>query len=85
MTTPARNASAANLILVSYPNRPRPAPGEAVTGFMVADLEAALEQSLAAGAIIETPVTEVPEHHLRLAFILDPQGHRVELLQRTGS
>jgi predicted enzyme related to lactoylglutathione lyase len=85
MTVPARSATAANLILVSYPNRPRPAPGEAVTGFMVADLEAALEKSVAAGATIETPVTEVPEHGLRLAFIRDPQGHRVELLERTDA
>jgi predicted enzyme related to lactoylglutathione lyase len=85
MTVPTRSAPAANLILVSYPNRPVPAPGEAVTGFMVADLEAALERSVAAGATIETPVTEVPEHGLRLAFILDPQGHRVELLERTAA
>lgn len=85
MSVSKGNASGANLILVSYPNRPRPAPGEAVTGFMVADLDAMLARALAAGATIDTPVTDVPEHGLRLAFILDPQGHRVELLQRTGA
>jgi predicted enzyme related to lactoylglutathione lyase len=70
-----------NLILVSFPNRSCPPPGEATTGFLVENVDAALERATAAGATIDVPAMDVPEHGLRLAFILDPQGHRIELLQ----
>lgn len=75
-------APAPNLIFTTYPNGPCPAPGEVTTGFMVDDLDAALERAKAAGATIDIPVTEIAEHRLRLAFILDPQGHRIELLEQ---
>jgi predicted enzyme related to lactoylglutathione lyase len=81
MTLPGTRPPAPNLILISFPNRSCPAPGEATTGFMVENVDAALERATAAGATIDVPAMDVPEHGLRLAFILDPQGHRVELLQ----
>jgi predicted enzyme related to lactoylglutathione lyase len=70
-----------NLILVTYPNRACPAAGEATTGFVVDDLDATLEKTTQAGGTIQVPATDLPEHNLRAAYIFDPQGHRVELLQ----
>lgn len=81
MALPGHRPPAPNLILISYPNATCPTPGEATTGFMVDDLDATLAKATAAGAAIDIPPTEVPEHCLRLAYILDPQGHRVELLE----
>jgi lactoylglutathione lyase len=71
----------ARLNLIHYPSRPTPAPGEAIFGFMVDDIEAALEAMIAAGGQIAVPLQDVPEHSLRLAFIADPEGHMVEILQ----
>ena len=81
MTLPGTRPPAPSLILISFPNRSCPAPGEATTGFMVENVDAALDRATAAGAKIDVPAMDVPDHGLRLAFILDPQGHRVELLQ----
>lgn len=73
------------LILVNYPNRTCPAPGEATTGFVVDDLDAILAEAVAAGGGVEFPAADLPEHGLRVAYISDPQGHRIELLQVVGS
>lgn len=81
LKTAGAQPPAANLILVNFPNRPCPAAGEAATGFVVDDIDATLEKAAATGGTIEVPATDVPEHGLRAAYLLDPQGHRVELLQ----
>jgi len=70
-----------SFILISYPNLPCPAAGEATIGFMVEALETSVERAVAAGATVEVAPMDVPEFGLRLAFLLDPQGHRIELLQ----
>lgn len=79
---PGSRPPAPSFILISYPNKACPAPGEATVGFMVEDMEAAMDKAIAAGATIEIHPIDVPEHGLRLAFLLDPQGHRIELLQQ---
>jgi catechol 2,3-dioxygenase-like lactoylglutathione lyase family enzyme len=82
MNVPGANPSDANFILIAFPNAPCPPPGEATVGFIVTDLDAALERAFAAGATLAVAAADMPQYGLRLAFILDPQGHRVELLQR---
>ncbi|MDD3799907.1 MAG: VOC family protein, partial [Novosphingobium sp.] len=69
------------LILIAYPNRPLPAPGETVLGLMVDNLDKSVAQAQELGASVLVPITEVPEHGLRLAFVADPEGHVTELLQ----
>ena len=81
MALPGARPPSPNLILISYPHAACPIPGEATTGFMVENLEAALDKATAAGATIDVPITEIAEHRLHLAYIFDPQGHRIELLQ----
>jgi len=43
-----------------------------------------MDRAVKAGAIVEVPPIEAVEHGLRLAFLLDPQGHRFELLEEIG-
>ena len=69
------------LNLIHYRGRPVPPAGEAVIGFTVADLDAAVAAMVAAGATVTVPPTAIPEHHLRLAYVTDPEGHTLELLQ----
>jgi lactoylglutathione lyase len=71
----------AQLSLVRYPNQPVLAPGETVIGFMVDDVEATAAAMVEAGARITVPVQEVPEHRLKLAFAVDPDGHTIEIIQ----
>lgn len=70
------------LVLLHYVNRPVPTPGETVIGYTVADLDATVRAAETAGGTVETPPKEMPEHGIVVAFVLDPEGHRLELFQR---
>lgn len=85
LAVPGAPRAAPSFILIAFPNLPCPAPGEATIGFMVDTLEESIECAVRAGARVDVPPTDLPEFGLRLAFLLDPQGHRVELLQALGS
>ncbi|MGW9131907.1 VOC family protein [Streptomyces sp. NPDC055681] len=69
------------LVLLHYLNRPKPTPGEAVLGFSVPDLEATVRQAVAAGGTVAVPPKAMPEFGISVAFVLDPEGHRLELIQ----
>lgn len=74
--------SAAPLLnLIHYPGRPVPPAGEAVIGFNVTDLDAVIAAAVAGGGSLAVPPVAVPEHGLRLAYVADPEGHTIELLQ----
>lgn len=81
LTVAGSRPPAPSFILVSYPNKACPAPGEATIGFMVDDVDAALAKATGAGATVDVAPVDVPDHGLRLCFLLDPEGHRIELLQ----
>lgn len=70
------------LVLLHYLNRPTPPPGEAVLGFNVTDLDAAVRAARTAGGTVATPRKELPEFGISVAFVEDPEGHRLELVQR---
>ncbi len=81
LSRPQAGAAVSNLILMHYYKRP-PSPAADVTvGFAVPDVAAAFSAALAAGAEVITPVTDVPDHGLRLCFFRDPEGYTVELLE----
>jgi len=70
--------------LIEYLGQPVPAPGEALLSFMVADLEATIAAVEAHGGRSLTGAIEAPEWNLRLAFVTDPGGHEIELMQATA-
>ncbi|WP_051209763.1 VOC family protein [Sphingobium quisquiliarum] len=67
--------------LVQYPNQPTPQPGEAIVALMVDDLEATLSRVEAHGGRRLTDVIPVPDHNMKLAYVADPEGHTLELMQ----
>ncbi|MFG2960992.1 VOC family protein [Streptomyces sp. NPDC048291] len=69
------------LVLLCYPNRPKPVPGEAVLGFSVPDLDDTVRRVVEAGGSVAEPPREVAGFGIRVAFVLDPEGHRLELVQ----
>lgn len=70
-----------SLVIQRYPNRPIPARGEATLGFIVSDIDRTIETALAAGATIDRPIRTATEHSIRVAFIKDPDGHLIEIVQ----
>lgn len=72
------------LNLVQYLDRPCPAPGEAVVGLSVDDINAVIAAATGAGGSLVTPPVEIPDHQLKVAYIADPEGHLLELLQPLG-
>jgi glyoxylase I family protein len=50
--------------------------------FAVADLDAAYDHAVARGARPVMPPCPAPEPGVRMAFVADPEGNLVELLDR---
>jgi predicted enzyme related to lactoylglutathione lyase len=69
------------LNLVQHLDRPCPAPGEAVVGLSVDDMDAVIDAATGAGGSVVTPPVDIPDHKLKIAYIADPEGHMLELLQ----
>lgn len=74
----------AQLALIRYVNLPVPQPGEAIVALTTSDVEASIASVIAHGGIDLSGVIEVPDYKLRLAFVADPEGHQIELMQRTA-
>ncbi|CAM5644720.1 hypothetical protein GCM10010261_20450 [Streptomyces pilosus] len=69
------------LALLRYRERTKPAPGEAVLGFTVPDLAGAVSTAVEAGGTVAVPPKAMPEFGISVAFVLDPEGHRLELIE----
>jgi predicted enzyme related to lactoylglutathione lyase len=72
------------LNLVQYLDRPCPPPGEAVVGLSIDDMNAVIAAATEAGGSVVTPPVDIPDHQLKVAYIADPEGHLLELLQPLG-
>lgn len=69
------------LTLISYLDAVAPALNESVQGFMTQDLEALIERAKAAGGTLAEPIRTLPDFGIRVAFVLDPEGHVNEVIQ----
>ncbi len=69
------------LNLVQHLDRAPPDLGEVIVGLVVRDIDTVVEIAVSAGGKVSTPVTHVPEHDLKIAFVSDPEGHMLEFLQ----
>ncbi|MFZ3393609.1 VOC family protein [Rhodococcus sp. 7Tela_A2] len=70
-----------SLIVWRYPERPTPAQGEAVVGFNVPNLEDTVRAVEAAGGTVHTKIEQMPELGFAVAFVKDPEGHLIEIVQ----
>jgi predicted enzyme related to lactoylglutathione lyase len=74
-------ATYGSLVLLRYLGRGPSPNGEVILGFTTDNLPALLEHVRAAGGAVATPLQEMPERKLRVAFATDPEGHLAELVQ----
>jgi predicted enzyme related to lactoylglutathione lyase len=70
-----------NLIQAATPQAPTKGRSLDHIGFEVQGLAAFCKKLEAAGVSFETPYREMPEFGLKLAFITDPAGTRIELTE----
>lgn len=70
-----------NFIVIRYLNQPAPNPGEGIFGFTVKDVDATISAVLAAGGTLYRPARVVEEHGIKVAFVKDPEGHLLELVE----
>jgi predicted enzyme related to lactoylglutathione lyase len=62
---------------------PAPTKGRAIDhiGFDVKDLEVFVKKLAASGVTVEAPYRNMPNFDLKIAFIVDPVGTRIELTE----
>lgn len=70
-----------SFILWRYAERATPPAGEATIGFTVRDLDDVIEKACANGGSIIQPARVIPEANATVAFVADPEGHVLELVQ----
>jgi predicted enzyme related to lactoylglutathione lyase len=69
------------LTLLQFLDAATPRREELILGFTTNDLEAFVERVKAAGGRVTDPIRAMPEHRLRVAFVEDVEGHRIEVVQ----
>ena len=77
----ATSEGGAQLVLLHFHDRPRPAADEVILGFITADLEAFVARARAAGGGVVEEIKSMPEHGVRVAFVSDVEGHLIEVVQ----
>lgn len=69
------------LVLLAYLDDPKPGAGEAILGFSTPDLDAFTRRASAAGGSVFQAARTIDELKLRVAFVRDPEGHLLEVVQ----
>jgi predicted enzyme related to lactoylglutathione lyase len=81
ITYQATSAGGASLTLIRYMDSTGPALGEAVQGFTTTDIEALVRRATAMGGGIPEPIRHIEAFNIKVAFVLDPEGHINEVVQ----
>ncbi len=68
-------------ILLAYHDAPRPAAGEVIVGFSSREVDALIVRATDAGGTLVQAAADAPQHGVRVAFVTDPEGHLMELVQ----
>ena len=70
-----------NFILLAFHDAPTPAAGEGIIGFVTDEIDALVTRVATAGGAVLQAAADSPQHGIRVAFVADPEGHMIELLQ----
>lgn len=69
------------LVLFKFLDREAPAREESILGFITPDLAAFVERTKAAGGVVVTEIETQAEHGVKVAFVTDPEGHLLEVVE----
>lgn len=80
----ATGKGGANFVLFAWHDTPKTPAGEMITGFVTADIEAFLARVKANGGTVTVePFETASAGAMKVAFVTDPDGHVVEVIQPT--
>jgi predicted enzyme related to lactoylglutathione lyase len=74
----------ATFVLLHWEDTPRTVSSELILGFATSDLDAFVARAVASGGSVETAPYAIPEMKIRVAFVRDVEGHRIEVVEQTG-
>ena len=74
----------ASFVLIHYYDSPKPVVGELILGFQTSDIDGFVARAVEAGGSIVREAWEIAEMKIRVAFVADPEGHVIELVQQLG-
>jgi len=72
---------AATFVLLTYNGAPAPKAGELILGFITKDIDAFASRVVAAGGRVAEQATPRPQHGVKVAFVRDPEGHLIEVVE----
>lgn len=75
------NDEGTTLVLFEFKHREVVPAGGVILGFQVSDLAATLDKAVAAGGKIARPLTDMPEHGVKVAFVTDPRDTLLEVIE----
>jgi len=81
ITYQATSAGGASLTLIKYLDSTGPVVGESVQGFTTTDIGALVRRAAAIGGLMPEPIRHIEAFRIKVAFVLDPEGHVNEVVQ----
>lgn len=72
---------AAMFVLLKFMDTDDAQGHDVILGFQTDDVVAFVERAVAAGGQIVDPVTDNPDHGVKVGFVRDPEGHLIEVVQ----
>jgi len=73
------------LVLFKFLDREAPAREESILGFITPDVAAFVERTKAGGGQVVSEIQTQPEHGVKVAFVTDPEGHLIEVVELLAS
>ena len=77
----ATGEGGATFVLFKFLDRDAPAQDEVILGFQTSDLEAFVERAQKAGGNVVQPIEVREAHGVKVAFVTDPEGHLIEVVE----
>lgn len=80
----ATGEGGATFVLFKFLDRDAPARDEVILGFQTSDLVSFVERVKAAGGKVVDPIQVKAAHGVKVAFVTDPEGHLIEVVELLG-
>lgn len=71
----------ATFVLFKFRDRAAPASEEVILGFQTSDIVDFVDRTRSLGGAIVTEIEEKAAHGVKVAFVTDPEGHLIEVVE----
>jgi predicted enzyme related to lactoylglutathione lyase len=77
----ATGQGGATFVLFKFLDRDAPAKEEVILGFQTDDIVAFVERAKVGGGAVVQPIEVKEAHGVKVAFVTDPEGHLIEVVE----